>query len=490
MNTKVNGRRTLGLAVSLAAVLALILPWSLNVQAQSLALAPAAERRVCPAGPPTCGYASLQAAVDAAAPGDVIKVAMGVYTDMHSRPAPAGYNGAATISQVVYLDKAVTIRGGYTTSDWNTPDPAVHPTILNAQGQGRALFITGAGLSPVVEGLRITGGNAADLGGGLNQTDDAGGGAYIHLAPAVIMGNLVTNNTAYRGGGLWLAGSAATLQGNIVYANTAEWAGGGLWLHNSTGVLEANHLRSNTAPYGGGAVLFHSPATLRSNTFTANHATAGEGGGLGLSSSDARLEGNIVADNQAPYTGGGLFVNLSRVELINTVVVDNNALAMGSGVYVEGSTLMLKHTTLARNGAHGDGVGMHVGEWQGSVFSAVTMTNSIVAGHSVAGVFMRQGNTVALDATLWHANTADWATAAGTIDHSHDYYGDPSLAADGYHLTHSSAAIDQGVNAGVTADIDGQSRPHSLGYDLGADEFTGQLPANPRIYLPLLMRTR
>lgn len=89
---------------------------------------------VCPAGPPTCGYATVQAAVDAAAAGDIIQVAAGVYTDLHPRPAPAGYTGATIITQVVYLTKTVTIQGGYTTSFTEPPDPEANPTTLDAQG--------------------------------------------------------------------------------------------------------------------------------------------------------------------------------------------------------------------------------------------------------------------------------------------------------------------------------------------------------------------
>jgi hypothetical protein len=110
----------------------------------------------------------VQAAVDAASDGDVIKVATGVYTDVSARPAPAGYQGAPAsglITQVVYISKTVTIRGGYTSAFTEPPNPEANPTTLDAQGQGRVLLIAGV-ISPTAEGLRITGGDATGLGGG------------------------------------------------------------------------------------------------------------------------------------------------------------------------------------------------------------------------------------------------------------------------------------------------------------------------------------
>ena len=111
------------------------------------------------------------------------------------------------------------------------------------------------------------------------------------------------------------------------------------------------------------------------------------------------------------------------------------------------------------------------------------MTNNIIVGHRV-GVTVTAGSTATLNATLWHANGTD-RSGAGTINHVADYTGDPGFVADGYHLGSSSAAIDVGVNAGVTTDIDGDPRPYGAGYHIGADELTWWT-----VYLPLVRASK
>jgi hypothetical protein len=110
----------------------------------------------------------------------------------------------------------------------------------------------------------------------------------------------------------------------------------------------------------------------------------------------------------------------------------------------------------------------------------VALTNTIIASHAW-GITVMTGNTVTLNATLWHGNTTPWS---GNVIPTSDRGGAPAFAPDGYHLTGSSAAIDQGVNAGVATDIDGDGRPQPPGggYDLGADEFRQW-----RTYLPLVV---
>jgi len=280
----------------------------------------------------------------------------------------------------------------------------------------------------------------------------------------------VFNNTAeWCGGGVYLYGSDATFSGNTVISNFSR-GGGGLWLWYSEATLSGNTVTSNTAGfYGGGLMLLDSEAALDSNTVTSN--TAVLGGGLRLFDSDATLSGNIVTFNTADY-GGGLFLNGHSGTLINNVVANNRANIAGSGLFGESATSQLLHTTIACNSG-GDGSGVYVAEWP-SEPSTIALTNTILADHLV-GISVTGGNTVTVNGILWHnvyINVSQSPTATVSLQNQH--WGDTAFVnPDGgdYHIFEGSAAIDQGVDAGVSVDIDGESRPVGAGYDLGADEY-------------------
>ena len=94
--------------------------------------------------------------------------------------------------------------------------------------------------------------------------------------------------------------------------------------------------------------------------------------------------------------------------------------------------------------------------------------------------------------TLWGdgawANGSDWA-GTGTISTTNDLSGNPDFIdpdAGDYHIGPDSDAIDQGVDAGVTSDIDHHPRPYQEP-DIGADEYwpPGALKF---IYLPVITR--
>ena len=458
-------KRSLFVTLALGLSLTLALLWILGSQSPSAVAAPgaghveapnasAAELHVCPTG---CTYSSVQAAVDAASDGDVIKVAAGSYTDVHVRPR----NDVTTtglVTQVVYISKTVTIQGGYTATNWTTPDPQANLTTLDAQRQGRVIYITGD-IHPTIEGLRITGGDAHGLGG-VPWGWDTGGGVYVITATAVISNNHVFSNTCSSplslGGGMSLWSSAATISGNAFDFNTVGFGGGGLYQAWNSPVIDGNVFAYNTATTGGG--------------------------GIWISGSEGTFEGNIVTSNTADI-GGGLTSEIGSEMLINNIIADNHVSTAGGGLWVYGSSPQLLHNTIARNsGGDGSGVYLSQVEWMGPINSTATFTNTILASHTV-GISVTGGNTVTANGVLWYdtpITVSKSITAVVTVLNQHT--GDPAFGPDGYHLMAGSAAMDKGIDAGITSDIDGEWRPAGAGHDLGADELWH------KIYLPLVIR--
>jgi hypothetical protein len=429
---------------------------------------------------PNC-YASVQAAVDAAAPGDEIRVATGIYTDISVR-SRNDVTTTGVVSQVVYISKTVTIRGGYN-ANFSICNPDVYSTTVDAQGQGRVIYITG-NISPTIEGLRITGGDATGLDGyAYAGIHDVGGGVYVMTATATLNNNQIFSNTAsYGGGGVYLGNSTGTLNSNIIFSNTvASGGGGGVFLYRGAATLNGNTVISNTSNnLGGGLFLFSTNATLRGNTIAGNVAAA-YGGGVDVASCNPTFSGNVVSGNAADK-GGGLYLWYSSSILINTVIADNRANVVGSGLWMGGSRPRLLHTTIARN-TGGDGSGVFVTNDGMGTYSTPAMTNTVLVSHTV-GITVTAGSTATLEGVIWFGNATN-AGGAGTTTATNVSTDDPAFGPDGYHLTAGSAAIDKGVSAGVTTDIDGQPR---FGVpDLGADEYwaPGLLK---HIYLPLITR--
>lgn len=522
----------------------------------------------CPdAGSGTQGdpYCQIQAAVDAAAPDEEVRVAAGTYSDINVRGG---------ITQVVYISKTVIIRGGYTPTDWNTSDPASNPTVIDAQGQGRGIAIDGSGSQWVtVDGFAITNGDAVGSGGaiyaeratitiancdvysnaashhgggvsvtdgddselsgnvvfenianrgggGINLSSSAGvilkdnvvfsntvsrggGGVHLSLSPgAILKGNVVHGNTATdslygNGGGLHLYSSDdATLTDNDISNNTARRHGGGLHLYGSnSATLTGNDVSNNTASHRGGGLHLYSSdnATLTGNDIFDNAADSHGGGFHLLYSAEAMLTGNYVSGNTVSSHGGGVYLRDSNDAVLkNNVVVENRVTdggGDGAGCYLYNSMARFLHTTMARNkGNQGQGQGVYV-----CADTTLQMTNTILVDHTV-GIEVASGAITTLDCTLWGrgdwANEDDWKSNGILVTDTLacNLWQEPGFAdPDGgdYHIGPGSGAIDAGVEAGVTVDIDGDSRIDYAPPDLGADEFTTY-----EVHLPLVLRGR
>jgi hypothetical protein len=384
---------------------------------------------------------TLQYAVDAADEGDVIKIAEGIYTDIHRRPAPSAYSGSSIVTQVAYISKTVSIQGGYTPENWTAADPDAHPTTLDGRDQGRVLFITGNALAAntLIEGLRLASGNATGLGGD-PLGYDAGAGIYGLRTSANLSNSQILSNTAAAGGGLYSLQSDWTIRNTSIEANVAGERGGGLYLVECSTQMNGNHIRSNMVDRGG---------------------------------------------------GGGLLVTAGDAQLVNNVIADNVSGSEGPGLHIEGAFVRALHTTVARNempsgNPYTEGSGIYVRAGPTGSFSTVFFTNTIVASHTLG---INTGNSQAsFRDSLWYGNLGmSWGDDVTFLN---DRYGHPAFVdptAGDYHLLPGSAALDVGTDAHIYTDMDGDIRPQWCGHDIGADELVVDGTCH-QFYFPLILR--
>lgn len=377
---------------------------------------------VAPGG--SCGgaapcYASIQAAADQAVAGDEIRAAAGVYS---------GTNTQGGLSQVVYLSKSLSLRGGFTTGNWITPDPALNPTTLDAKNLGRAIAIIGPA-EVTLEGLTLTGGNAAGLRGDPNNPTsvNTGGGIYIRSANVTLKNLTITGNAASKeaskngqGGGLYAYASQIVMSDSRVEANVASpvyhGSGGGVYLDSCPAVTLTNNL-------------------IQDNTGSTNQGNAGggNGGGINIRDSRVRLQGNTIHHNTGTTgpgslswaSGGGVYVSeiygLSHVTLTNNLITANTAsmqkagwgggvaigygagatlqgntirgntatggllsTGQGGGLYFSGGSLTLRGNLLQDNTAGSGSSGNGYGGGAFLTTSAVTLTQNVVAGNQAS----------------------------------------------------------------------------------------------------------
>ncbi|MHC4417518.1 MAG: InlB B-repeat-containing protein [Planctomycetota bacterium] len=208
--------------------------------------ATAAELHVSPTGP----YTTIQSAIDAAAEGDVVKVADGTYTGVGNR-------------NLTFRGKAITVRSE------NGPDNC----IIDCQRSGRGFgFYNGEKRDSEVDGFTIREGRA-----------DYGGGIDCYYASPTIVNCVIRDCHADMDGGAIACFESNPLETN---ANKADpWIFNCLLVNNSAG------------GYGGGAISCDgSSAWITACTLVGN-TTSGDGGGVYCYyNADARIRYSILVD--------------------------------------------------------------------------------------------------------------------------------------------------------------------------------------------------
>ena len=363
---------------------------------------------------------AVQDAVDAASAGALIKVA----------GSCAGVNFTNGISQTVYIDKSLTLQGGYDESDWFNYDPDTNVTILNAQQQGRTAVITGT-IDVTLDGLTITGGgNLTNIPG--HQDDGAGiwTNSTLTLSHSAVISNMITLNAGDDGAGIYIENGTLTIADSLIAHNenqdddgagiyaTASIVslerttvennrstvdgnhGGGIKLDNGTHlwVEDSQFLENVLLPASAqGAAIYGSGSyiTVTNSLFEGNETfgTSGNGGTIYHFEGQTTIENSAIQNNHtygSSALGGGISQSSGTLTVRNSVILSNTTTrGEGGGIFVSGDAqTFIQDSTIAYNQSFDParpGGGLATNQFGGND-KHITLENVTFSGNSSTSV--------------------------------------------------------------------------------------------------------
>jgi len=285
---------------------------------------------------------------------------------------PAGPSGAATI----LVDPAG--GGDYTTIQEALDAAAPGDTVLVApgvyQGNGNR-DLDFAGEAVCLRSIAGAGSTVIDCGGGARGFTCTSGEGPL----SVVDGFTIRDGLRSQGGAIYCDGSSPSFRNALVIGNTATSEGGGAFLRNGSSPSFSNvRFEGNSALGfdGGGVFCLASSPSFTDVEFRAN--TASSGGGVHAIFSDFQISEAVFDSNSVTLSGGGLYLGGSDPALDGVVFFENQALE-GAAVYCDASSPTITHTTMARNAAV-TGAGVFC-----AGASNPTITNTVLAFSTLGG---------------------------------------------------------------------------------------------------------
>lgn len=370
-----------------------------------------------PADQPT-----VQAAIDAAAPGDTVLVAPGTY-----------------VERINFSGKAITVA--------SEAGPAV--TIIDGNAGGVvATFNGGEGRTAVLRGFTITN------GGGFS-----GGGVAVSNSSPTIDGNVIAENRGCDGIGINVSFGSPLIVGNQITRNMRSGCSGGVGGAGikiggaGAAVIEGNVIADNSlmGGNGGGISLFAAGTPIIRNNVIARNSVSGvspaaQGGGIWIvNQSDALIVQNVIVGNSAGEGGGVYWLvpfGARGPRVVNNTVADNVATVAGRGsaVFADGfdvNAALVNNLLVAPLGQ----TALYCGNFNDANPPVIQFNDVFASGGSSYG-------GLCTDQTGLNGNIS--------VDPA---FVDPSMG--NYHLQSGSPVIDAGNDAAADVpgtDLDGNPR--------------------------------
>lgn len=387
-------------------------------------------------------FEAIQAAIQAAVPGDEVVVAPGTYAE-----------------SIDLLGKTIVVR--------STDGAAV--TTIDATGLGEfgVTVANGEGAGTRVAGFTLLGGSDAGVrvfesSLALADCDIIGpsGGVSAEAATVTIDGCTFGDNHAFFGGGVDAYLSDVTVVDSTFVGNTSQYggavsvAGGSVNITNST-------FSENTAQQFGGAIYTNAASVLIDGiTATDNGSVTeqedgsyiiqtGGGGGIFVKESTGSLLNSRFAGNGA-FSGGAIYIRESSDFTVANVLANDNFAVNGGGFYINTCSPLITNVTVVNNR---NGFFAYYNSQPSVVNSIFADNGDDLSGYAFAG----QGITQ-LSRSLVNGFVSIYATdiGPGVLQDA-----DPLLDA-AFQPTLDSPVIDAGDNTvvpeGLLTDLNGAPR--------------------------------
>ena len=300
-------------------------------------------------------FATIQAALDAAADLYTIIVRDGIYTGPGNKNLD--FNG-----------KALTLRSE------NGPESC----IIDCEGDGRGVYFHNDETSAsILDGFTITNG-FMDTGGGI---------AFKNSSPTII-NCIIDNNRANNGGGVATSGiTLPKIENCVIISNTASIHGGGVYCNGLAGpTISGCVISGNSAISSGGGIHCTGTVTVYVEDTTITQNIADVGGGIGVAAPIfLYIDNCTISDNSAVTMGGGVYARSLNLNITDTDITRNIA-DFGGGFYLSGppAGLDIINCILGGNSATYDGGGIYFGEATPAISNCTIIDNS--AGRYGGGI--------------------------------------------------------------------------------------------------------
>lgn len=258
----------------------------------------------------TGDFPTIQAAIDAAADGDVIELTDGTFTGTGNR-------------DIDLLGKDLTVR-----SQNGSPDGCILDCEATPSDPHRGFCLhSGESLQATLCGIRIRNGD---------QEYQNGGGLCCYAASITIVDCIFENCRGGGGGGVCAWYGSLVLQRCEFRGNQATQGGGVFFLVEEPGqsltVLDCRFQDNQAGGVGGGIDFrYQADATIAGCVFQGNHAY--RGGGLACDNMNASIATCVFRDNSANVAGGGLWCSGAGTSIrVTACTFDGNHAGRGGAV--------------------------------------------------------------------------------------------------------------------------------------------------------------